>query len=266
MAVSPRIAPRRDLKDRRATIIGAAVAAVLAAVLFAVALGHRETPQRAAAPAAASTTVVVASKLIRRNTLLTPRTVARSLNTKKVATTAVVGGAVTSLDLAQGKMVNADIRPGEQLTTTTLTKDNGAIAARLTGDERAVTLPIDKLHGMTGDVASGDRVDVYASFNLQTHDSDRPVPTLRLLAQNATLLRAPEEADGKSSDGPDAQVTLGVPAAIAQQLAFTADYGKVWIAARPASGATTLAPSIVTVDGVLYGKRPTVLATDGKIR
>lgn len=265
MAVSPRIAPRRDLKDRRATIIGAAVAAVLAAVLFAVALGHREAPPRATAPVAASTTVVVASKLIRRNTLLTPAAVARSLRTKSVANTAVAGGAVTSLDLAQGKMVSADIRPGEQLTTSALTKDNGAIAARLTGDERAVTLPIDKLHGMTGDVADGDRVDVYASFNLQTHDSDRPVPTVRLLAQNATLLRAPAEGDGKG-DGPDAQVTLGVPSAIAQQLAFTADYGKVWIAARPASGASTLPPSIVTVDGVLYGKRPTVLATDGKIR
>jgi Flp pilus assembly protein CpaB len=265
MAIPNRIAPRRDLKERRSTMIGAAVAAGLAAVLFAVALGHSNGNKQAGAPASASTSVVVASKHLHRGTLISAGTLSSVLEIKNVPTASVTSGAITTLDDAKGKVLSADVASGRQLTAAVLSEDSGAISTRLTGDERAVTLPIDKLHGMTGDIAAGDQVDIYASFNLQTAKSSRPIPTVRLLAQNATVLHAPEANSG-GTDGANAQVSLSVPSQIAEQLAFTADYGKVWIAARPASGASTQPPSVVTVDGVLYGGSPITITTDGKIR
>jgi len=42
----------------------------------------------------------------------------------------------------------------------------------------------------------------------------------------------------------------------ATKLAFAADNGKLWLALRPAAGAKTLPPSVVTAETLMLGVKP----------
>jgi hypothetical protein len=65
---------------------------------------------------------------------------------------------------------------------------------------------------------------------------------------------------GKSSGGLGANamtnVALRATAAQAEELAFTADNGKLWLTLRPAAGAKPARPGIVTVETMLLGIKP----------
>jgi Flp pilus assembly protein CpaB len=86
-------------------------------------------------------------------------------------------------------------------------------------------------------------------------------PMLRLVMQNILVVAVDEGAGTKSSEG---NVTLRVTGTQAAKLAFTSDNGKLWLALRPAAGATRAKPGLVTVETMLLGIPPiTVLRAVG---
>ncbi|HVW19159.1 MAG TPA: Flp pilus assembly protein CpaB [Solirubrobacteraceae bacterium] len=239
----------RAFVARHRTQIGAGAAALVAVVLLVVALSSSGKDQ--AAPAPSESAVVVATRLVPRGSTLDGRVEAGSLRVRHVASDRVASGAVTSLAALHGKVAAADIRPGAQVTAADLSSDVDGLPSQLKGAHRAVTVPIDRAHGMVGDVSVGDRVDVYASFQLTGADG-RPHPVLKTLARDVEVLRAPTAADSGGDDPKTAaQVTLDLGSNTAAQAAFTADYGKLWIVARPAVGAASPAPRSVTLSSLL---------------
>src|SRR5919109_1931834 len=79
----------------------------------------------------------------------------------------VKDGALTDPATLRGRVAVDDIYPGQQLTTgdfsTTTTE---AIATKITGEQRAMSIPLDQAHGLIGHVRTGDHVDILGGFNL----------------------------------------------------------------------------------------------------
>lgn len=135
----------------------------------------------------------------------------------------------------------------------------GTLSALLAPGQRAVTLPVDAAHGMAGDIAASDRVDLYGSYQMTTKADPTARPIVKLLAQNVRVLRAPRAPEPGATAAPAAtQITVGLGAQTAVEAAFTADNGKVWVAARPAGATPRVPPRLVTTESLLFGIKPVV--------
>jgi Flp pilus assembly protein CpaB len=163
-----------------------------------------------------------------------------------------VGGAVTDLSQIQGKVATADIYPGQQLSTSAFTAGSGALTNKLSGSDRAVGLSLDSQHGLVGNVAAGDRVDVIVGFNVEGRTSGVRAVT-RLLASNVLVLKADKKS---GAAGGNSDITVRVPADMAAKLTFSADNGKVWLVLRPGAGAKETVPRLVTANSILFGVKP----------
>ena len=117
-------------------------------------------------------------------------------------------------------------------------------------------MPFDSAHGLIDGIEPGNRVDVYAGFNVIPLGADgRPTsggqsrPMLRLILANVAVLAVGEKATGSGTTN----VSLRVDDMDAAQLAFAADNGKLWLALRPSSGAKPSRSGIVTTETMLLG-------------
>jgi Flp pilus assembly protein CpaB len=164
-------------------------------------------------------------------------------------------GALTSATALAGKVATQDIYPGEQLTTADFASGADPLRGQLSGDQRAINIPIDSSHGLAGAVRAGDKVDVLAGFNAANSASGRGRPELRTLAENLLVLKAP--AVGTPNGNASQNLTIRVSGDLAAQLAFASDNGKIWFVLRPPAGATNTRPSSVTLDSLLSGA-PTI--------
>jgi Flp pilus assembly protein CpaB len=178
----------------------------------------------------------------------------------------VKDGALTDPATLHGRVAVDDIYPGQQLTTgdfSSTTTD--ALATKITGDQRAVSVPLDAAHGLIGHVRAGDRVDVLGGFNvvrvdrrgvpIQQGGAARPV--VKLLMENILVLEVPADTGGGLGGGSNsANVVLRLSAEQAAQLAFASDNGKIWFSLRPLSGASTPDTSFVTLETLLLGVKP----------
>ena len=241
--------PLGSFVRRNGTLLGAAGAGLLALILLVVALGGNSD---SATPSASSkTSVLVAKSAIPRGSSLDSKAVAGSLRIKSVSSGDLEAGAITSLAAAKGMVATQQILAGEQITSDAVSSTRSTVISNLAGSSRGVTLPIDGAHGMVGDIGAGDRVDVYASFNMPG-SSD---PKLKAIAQDVEVLRAPSAIAGSEDNDAKAtaQVTLDLPDGAAQRAAWAADNGKVWVAARPATGASSTRSAVIDAGAMVKG-------------
>jgi Flp pilus assembly protein CpaB len=150
----------------------------------------------------------------------------------RVKKSELVGGALTDPADLEGKMASKDLFPGHQLKQGDFKSSDGSTGKHLDGYYRAMSVPLDKSHGMLGRVETGDRVDV-----IGTLDSGAGALTIaRVLASNVLVIAMP---DVGSSGAPSRreQVTIRVPDDAVANIAAASDGGQVWVALRPAVGA-----------------------------
>jgi Flp pilus assembly protein CpaB len=234
--------PRDLFSSRRGTTLIAVGAAVLAGILlFAFVQSYRNSVNSTAA----STSVFVASSYIPRGASASLIASGQLLQRTTVKSNAVKAGAITDPSVLHGEVAATDIYPGQQLTAADFTVAGGTtIASDLTGTDRAIAVPVDSAHGLVGFVRAGDRIDVYSSF-AGTGARGAVTP----LAQNVLVLSAPGGggAGVVGGGGAGGNIVLRVSTKIAQQLAYIADNGKVWITLRPPVGAVNSAGSSAPV-------------------
>ena len=134
-----------------------------------------------------------------------------------------------------------------------------SLAAQLTERERIVSVPLDAAHGLIGGIEPGNRVDVYAGFNVVPLGADgRPLdggqarPMLRQILADVPVVAVGEHSRGSGATN----VSLAVDDVKAAKLAFASDNGKLWLALRPSAGATSAKPGIVTIETMLLGVPP----------
>jgi Flp pilus assembly protein CpaB len=239
---------RARLGTRNGALVVATIAAGIAAILVFAAIN---SARKDSAASTAPTTVLVANQLIPKGS--SGESLAREhlFRTARVSDQALVAGAVADVSVLRDKIATQDIYPGQQISAGAFGARGGDTVAKLSGTDRAVSIPVDSAHGLVGQVSAGDHVDVIAGFNVQ-NGSGNSRAVMRPLARNLSVLKI-EKDSGSSSD---TNVTLRTSATMATELAFAVENGKVWIVLRPAAGAKDVEPRVVTADSLLFGVKP----------
>ena len=200
----------------------------LAAAILVYAL-HKYRQDVRTAPASA--TVLVANRFIEKGTSGAAIGVGQYFKTAKISEKQVAAGALASSASLHGEVAAVDIYPGQQLTASDFV-GGGLFYSKLPRNLRAISVPVDTSHGMIGDIQTGDRVDVYASF---AKELEKP-RFVRLLAPNVVVLDAGHSAGGvglaAASVEPEVQRRAGgrrAPGGRARLLArITARSGSCW--------------------------------------
>lgn len=211
---------------RRGAITTAAVAAVLAGiVLFTFVQSYKK-----AGPAAVvNTPVFVASGYIPSGTPVSVIASSQLMSRTTVPSSHVVAGAIADPSAVRGEAAAVNIYPGQQLTAADFVARTTTLASQLTGNNRAIAIPVDSAHGLVGYVQAGSRVDVL---------NDAGSGRLAVLGTNILVLNPP--GGGSSTAGSSSgsgNIILQVTRQQASSFASAADSGKIWILLRPPVGA-----------------------------
>ncbi len=169
----------------------------------------------------------------------------------------VSDGALTDPNSLKGRIAVAEIFPGKQLTASDFTEATSSVGANLKLYDRAISVPFDASRGLVGYVQKGDHVDVIAGFNVDRGDG-KQVPVTKTIMQNILVLDAPDSSSkgGIGSSTSTSNIVLLTNDQQADDLAFSSDYGNVWIVLRAGAGAVAHTPDLTTVDTILFGLKP----------
>ena len=221
------------LSTRGGTITVAAILSLLAGIALLVFL--RE--YREDLTASDGVRVVVAQNLIPHGTPGEVVAEKRLYTVRRIKKSELAEGAIVDPADLEGKVAKKDLFPGHQLKAEDFKAAEGEIGRRLSGVERAISVPVDKAHGLLGRIDAGDRVDV-----ITTADSGAGAVTVSTVAARNVLVLAVPEVDDKGASSRKEQVTIRVPDRSAGMIAAASDGGDVWLVLRPAVGAQTQKP------------------------
>lgn len=205
------------LATRRGALSVAAIAAVLAGVLLFLFVQHYKKNPTPVAAAPSNVFVFVAGKYIPAGTPASTIGQSGLLRRTEIASTQVQAGAITDPSAIAGEVSATAIQAGQQVTAADFTKTNITLGAYLTGDQRAIAVPLDASHGLTSYIGQGSTVDVMDDAGGQ----------ITMVAQNVSVL---ENTGGI--------VVFRASDKLALQLAGLADNTKIWLTLRPPTGAT----------------------------
>jgi pilus assembly protein CpaB len=251
--------------SRKGALLLALLCAGAAAIILVVAVGQYK---QSATPATVQDTVLVATHVIQKGTSGDVIASEQLFKSTPVIAKNVAPGALTNAAALQGSYAVNTILPGQQLTASNFASQAGVLS-QLAPDQRALTLTLDTQHGNIGVIEPGDHVDVYGSFNCAGYGElgtggkavtcsgagSSSIPIVRLLIANALVLKAPSAATTiGGSNGTSGGVTLAVSQTQTADLAFAADWGKVWLSLRPAN-ATPTSQALTDLATDLFGVR-----------
>ena len=241
---------QRLIATRRGAVLLSALAALLAGILI-VAYVHkyRSSVNSEGAPV----TVLVAKRAIAKGTSGAVIATTGLYSATTIRQSQLLNGAFSDAASLRDTVATRDIYQGSQLTAADFAPATTDVAASLTKHQRIVTVGFDSIHGTLANLQAGNHVDIYAIFNLITVNKDgSPVSggishtALRMIMSNVDI----------ASITKGGALNFKVTDVQATKLAFAADNGKLWLALRPAAGAKTAPPSLVTAETLMLGVKP----------
>jgi Flp pilus assembly protein CpaB len=224
------------LTTRKGTVAVGVGAAVLAGIVLLVYLNQYRNNVNAQAK---TVSVLVAKSLIQKGT---PGDVVGSqslFETSSIAKTDLKSGALVDPASLKGRVATADVFPGQQITATNFAV--GAVApllGSLANEQRAISIPIDAAHSLSGQLVSGDHVDVYVGMNAQMAGGP-PRAIIKLAMQDLYVLNAA------------GTITFRVTPTQAGALAFAVENGSIWLALRPTTGAARVKAPVIDANALL---------------
>lgn len=245
---------QRLIATRRGAVMVAALAAILAGILIvAYVQRYRHSVNSEGAPV----TVLVAKQAIAKGTSGALIATTGLYSATTIRQSQLLNGAFSDASSLRDKVATRDIYQGSQLKATDFAPAASDAAASLTKHQRIIAVPFDATHGDAANIQAGDHVDVYALFNLIPVNASG-VPTaggvahtaLRMIMSNVSVQNVVKATGG------NATFYFNVTDTQATKLAFATDNGKLWLALRPASGAKTAPPSVVTMETLMLGVSP----------
>jgi Flp pilus assembly protein CpaB len=226
------------LSTRRGTLIIGGGAALLAAIVLIVYLKNYRSNVDSAN---ASVSVLVARNLIQKGAPGNLVATGQDYAVREIPQKQLQVGVITDPGTLRGLVATHDIYPSEQLTLADFAPlAAGSLQANLTGDQRAIAVPIDAAHGLTGQIVAGDHVDVFVGVNQTGAGGARPV--IKLMMDDALVL---------GTGVPAGTVLLRASGKQTAALAYAADNGKLWLVLRPASGAKPQKSSLMDLSTLL---------------
>jgi pilus assembly protein CpaB len=238
--LAERISSSRLFSTRGGTIAVGVFASLLALLVLLLYLSHyRSSIKNSSAPVP----VLVANRLIPQGTAGDVLGTSGGFAATDIAKSSVKEGAITDPALLKGRVAVADIYPGQQLTALDFTPTAGAtLGSKLTGRQRAMTVPIDSSHGMIGTIVAGDRVDIFANLS----------GVIRAVLQDVLVLGVGGSTGGGVGDsGGGNTITFRLTPMTASKLALASDNGTLWVVLRPATRGGRIGPSVSTLQQVL---------------
>jgi Flp pilus assembly protein CpaB len=241
---------QRLIATRRGAVLLSALAALLAGILI-VAYVHkyRSSVNSEGAPV----TVLVAKQAIAKGTSGAVIASTGLYSATTIRQSQLLNGAFSDASSLRDKVVTRDVFQGSQLTAADFAPATADVAASLTKHQRIITVAFDSVHGNLANLQAGDHVDIYAIFNLITVNKDG-APTAGGVSH--TVLRMIMSNVDVNSIVKGGGINFKVTDVQATKLAFAADNGKLWLALRPAAGAKTAPPSLVTTETLMLGVKP----------
>ena len=241
---------QRLIATRRGAILLSALAALLAGILIvAYVQKYRSSVNSEGAPV----TVLVAKQAIAKGTSGAVIASTGLYSATPIRQSQLLNGAFSDAASLRDTVATRDIYQGSQLTAADFAPATTDVAATLTKHQRIVTVAFDSIHGTLANLSAGDHVDIYAIFNLITVNKDG-TPTSGGVAHTALrMIMSDVDINSITKGG---GINFKVSDAQATKLAFAADNGKLWLALRPAAGAKTAPPSLVTAETLMLGVKP----------
>ena len=218
---------------RRGAITTAVVAALLAAIIL---FAFVQSFKKGGSATVGNAPTFVATGYIPRGTPANVIASSQLLTSRTYPTNKIPVGAISDPAVLHGEAAAVDIFPGQVITAADFSASSVGLASQLTGDYRAIAIPVDSSHGLVGIVQTGDRVDV-----LDDAGVGRAGPGgVTILAPNVLVLSAPGSSGGGLGGGggnSGGNMVLEVTAKQQAAFAYASDNGKVWITLRPPIGA-----------------------------
>ncbi len=246
----------RLVSTRRGTLLTALLIALLAGASILLYLNRYRDSLRTQG---ALVTVLVAKETIPKGTAGSVIAAKDFYTVTTIKESQLLEGAMSDPATLRDKVATREIFEGAQLTAVDFGAAGDSLAAQLTDRQRIVSVPFDSAHGLIDGIEPGNRVDVYAGFNVTpVLANGTPVegaqarPILRLILSNVSILAVGDKASGTGATN----VSLRVDDRNAAKLAFGSDYGKLWLSLRPSAGAKASRPELVTVETLLLGVPP----------
>ncbi|MCX7614977.1 MAG: Flp pilus assembly protein CpaB [Clostridiales bacterium] len=177
---------------------------------------------------------VVAINRIPENTLITEDMV----ELRKLPVESINPLATNKLPLVLGKISNSAIEANEQVLTSRLIKkgaDEGGLAYKIPDGKRAITMAVDDISGVAGNIKKSNHIDVIASIMMDQVKKDGTIEKVAktiLLLQNIEVL----SINGANSDTSKlgySNITLAVTPEEAAKLFYAETSGKVTAVLRP---------------------------------
>ncbi len=145
-----------------------------------------------------------------------------------------------------GKTTKSEILPGEQVLRDRLANDRGSsegLSFQIPQGKRAVTIAVDEVSGVAGQVRAGDRVDVLGTFDQQGAVGQEKTSATSILIQNVDVLSIDQSTSSDALSNQDAKngsnlahtITLAVTPEQAQPLVLCSEKGTLRLALRPAT-------------------------------
>jgi pilus assembly protein CpaB len=243
------------VSTRKGTLVAALLIALLAgAAILLYVNSYRDSLEAQGTPV----TVLVAKQTIPKGTSGTVVAAKDLYTVTTIRESQLLEGAISDPATLRDRVATREIFEGAQLTASDFGPAGDSLAAQLTERERIVSVPLDAAHGLLDGIEAGNRVDVYAGFNVIPLGPDgKPIaggqarPMLRLILSDVPVVAVGDKARSGATN-----VSLAVDDVKAAQLAFASDNGKIWLALRPSAGAKTSRPGIVTIETMLLGVPP----------
>jgi Flp pilus assembly protein CpaB len=243
-APPPRGGGGGPLSSRGGTLVIAAMLSLLAGAALLVFLRQYREDLTGADRAR----VVVAAQLVPKGTTGEVLLERRMYRIARVKEDDVKDGAVIDPSDLSGQTAARDLFPGHALTRDDFEDADSTVGSRLTKYQRAMTVPVDRAHGMVGKIHEGDRVDV-----ITTGNSGGGVLSVATVAARGALVLAVPDGDGSGVAGRKEQITIRVQDNAAGTIAAAADEGEIWLVLRPAVGARSHGTD-ASISGVRNGE------------
>lgn len=227
---------------RRGSLLVGGAAALLAGLVLLVYLHNYRNSVKSAS---ATAPVLVAKNLIPKGTSGDIIASTSQYQVSQLPKDQFKDGAITDPGILAGRVALTDIYPRQQLTAASFSATPvDTLGNHLTGGERAISVTMDAAHGMVGQIANGDHIDIYVGLNRLGNQ-----PIIKLLMADVIVLRAPLA-------GGSGIYTLKATTHQAAVLAYAADNGRMWFVLRPPSGSRTVIPGYVSMQSLLLGLKP----------
>ena len=214
----------------KSKVAGIAAAVVLAGAGTVVLVAYVNGAEDRALKGERPTDVLVVSDTIAKGTAA--EAIGSKVRLEKVPAKVKATGAVSSLKTLAGQVAVVDLMPGEQLVQTRFAVVTGAGTVGVAPGMLQVTIALDAVRAMGGQIREGDTVGILASFDdpETTHLILQKVKVTGVRTANGVAVKS--KATEAALTG-NILITLALDASAVERVVFTAEHGKLWLSAEP---------------------------------